>query len=379
MGTHELDAATSELLASVVRQLRECPISAREQALTQGLRVLSETTALATPRGVEEVCTRLGTSSLDIGGMAERVADDDTQSNTVRALAATTSAIAFRRALRAERSRAAVSKLRELAPSWPYLQALLLQLEALTYLDSTPTNLRLGLQLSRRAAEAMPDNPGARHAHAQFLLDNTIWNPVDSERSMEMLRKALSEVDTAIGLQDWAKFHITRGRILLRLAPADAPDEEGLAEIELAIQREGGDAFDRERRAMTYAWERALVDMRRESVQTENRLRTEAAKFTAQMELQFQRTVLEEGRRSLAQMISIIAFITSLLALVQFASALFSTVQEWQSQNTASVWDLIALLLAFTCVMMATTFMGSWLINRNFARTLRDLRAKEQR
>lgn len=321
-------------------------------------------------RSLENAATALARADRDTSALAEEVANDATNGSDLRGLAAVVAAISYRRQSMNEASTRAINTLRAVHPDWSFVTGLATHLEALTYLDGSPTRLRRGLQLARQATAAMPDNAGARHSLATFLLDNAIWNCTDPQEEQRLLAEALAECNEALRLQDYPKFHSTRGRILLRVGTTDSINE-GLEELEQFVANEQGDSFDYERRLMTYSQERALVELRMATKVAEDRVRNEAIEIAGEVRKdadrklsEFESKISEETRRSFSQLLSVMAFLTSLLGIVQFSAGVYGIMAKDEFKSQFHVREVLIFTAGFSFILMFVTFVGAWLMSR---------------
>jgi vacuolar-type H+-ATPase subunit H len=311
-----------------------------------------------TPREIEEAATRIVTAGTSL---AQAFLDYSQGKGSAgeRAFAAICASIGFRRLKRRDESLAALKQVKKIKPAWTFLEPLCKHLESLNYLD-TPSALELGLQLSSEAASQMPDNSGVRHAHAQFLLETAIWKTTNLTAKQELLQKALTEVDIALALQgNWTKFHLTRGRILLRL-PESA--KEGLMEIEKAIANEKSGTMDNASRIISYQVEMALQELRDQADKSAKELISQ----TKALREEYDKSSMELIKEQQGQTIVVVAFMTSVIAIVQFGAAVFSIAEKQGSGHHSGLLAIISATGAMAVILFGATFLGSWLLRRKY-------------
>ena len=348
--------------------------SQQASILSAGFAKIAPLVVDPSPRMIEEIATIIGTAQIAVANESLAIARDLTVTPDVRALASVTSAVAFRRLRQPQRSLDAITALKSSGSKWIFINSLGVHLQALTYIGQIPSGLDIGLKLSKQAAEEMPDNSGARHAYANFLLEKAIWQTDSHAVSRELLETALNEVETALAISEWPKFHFTRGRILLRLALDERARNEGLRDLERAILSEERNSIDFQERMLTYTLERSLAELRREVhlakieiLKQETEVYKEYDEKRRIAESEFKDTLQAESRRMQGQMITILAFVTSVFAVVQFAGGVFGLLEKLQGKNL--MWHSLMAMGAISIILFGATFLGAWFVNRSFRAT----------
>lgn len=327
----------------------------KESDAIETLKKIVEANKHPTAREIEEACTRLVTIHGSFAHFYQKISTSN-ESEDLRAYAAVAASIGFRRKKRREASIQAAKSLAEIRPQWLFLSPLIKHLESLNYFER-PSMLQWGLELSTQAAKEMPDNSGVRHAHAQFLLENAIWNIEDLDEKQAALNEALNEVDVALALQSgWSKFHLTRGRILLRLN--DDRHAKGLAEIEAAISTEKVDTMDNPQRILSYQVEMSLEELRQESRNSVQDFKKIEQGLREEYEVLYRDSIREQQN----QMIVVIAFMTSIVALLQFGAAAFSIAEKDFVGKHASFYSILLATGSVGIVLFSATFFGAWLL-----------------
>lgn len=299
-------------------------------------------------RDVETACTRIATARKSVGPVATELGQDEAKPVGCRAYASVVAAIAFRRGSDGVSSRAALRLLAELDQvPWPHGDALRFHLESLTYSGGSSEDLRRGLRLSSKANNACPDSPGLQHALAEFQLECAIWNTESGVEQDALLDSAADLVERAIeGQKDselWAKFYFTRARILLRKAKTRDQFRGAMGELDTAIGMEARQSVDSGDRRARYQYEKTLAEMR-----------LAIEELASNTGLRIEKEILQQSRRSQIQVIAAVGFLTSILALLQFAAALFVTANKTAASPQGSFWYLIVAI-----VVMAVILFGS--------------------
>jgi ElaB/YqjD/DUF883 family membrane-anchored ribosome-binding protein len=279
------------------------------------------------------------------------------------AVACIVAAIGFRRCGEPELSREAVQELKKTAMPWPDARALVLHLESLTYIGTTGDALATGLDMSREANKLCPNNAGMLHAKADFLVESAIWvSPQTSGVTSEkLLAEAREAVDAAIALEpDWPKFSYTRARIRIRQARSSEEYLTALNELESAHAREATASVDSADRRARYQFEKIMVEMRWTLTGMEERVQRE---YRA-VEKRAQEMIAEAGRRSQVQVVAAVGFLTSLLALLQFAAALFVTADKAAESAEISYWYLVITIAIVAVILMGSVALATWMIGR---------------
>lgn len=307
---------------------------------------------LADIRSVETTCTRIATAHSDVGEYAHEIAVDEEQQADIRSFAAVVAAIAFRRAGRPKQSRQALDTLAKLTPPWDSPKALLFHLKSLTYLGGSSADLEEGLKLSMAANKLLPGSPGLLHALAEFKLENAIWNPESSNHQKELLHSAFELVDEAIIGQrllnePWAKFHFTRSRIMLRKASTRGEFDAALRELDKAIGKETFNTIDSSERRARYLFEKTLAEMRW-AVQD----------VTAEAKSMIDEEIQNQARRNQVQVVAAVGFLTSLLALLQFAAALFVAANQAANSAGQAFLYLLVSLAAMALILFGATALA---------------------
>lgn len=289
------------------------------------------------------------------------IAKEETKRVTVQAFAYVVAAIAFRRGMYGKESRLALQHLSDLHSSpWPHGDALCLHLESLTYSAGSVDDLRRGWRLSTKANAACPDSPGIQHALAEFQLELAIWDAKsdkDREASLEAAADLVGQaIDGQGDSEPWAKFYFTRARIELRMAKTRDQFRNAMNELDKAIGLEAKKTVDSGERRARYQFEKTLAEMRLEieelAIETEQRVDQEIQK---------------QSRRSQIQVIGAVGFLTSLLAILQFAAALFVAANAAASAPDGAFWYLLVAILVVACILFSSVAIAVRYLSRQGA------------
>lgn len=352
---------SNEAWLQKVKQLRDLVRAAPDDDLEQVLvDALNDLCAmhLGDIRDVETTCTRIATARAGVGPAAANLAQDDSRQVDLRGYAAVVAAIAFRRSSDGMSSRAALKHLASLeGVPWPHGDALRFHLESLTYSGGSAQDLRTGLRLSSKANAACPDSPGLQHALAEFQLECAIWDTEsDSERDA-LLDSAADLVAQAIDGQQnsepWAKFYFTRARILLRKAKTRSQFRSAMGELDTAIGLEARQSVDSGDRRARYQYEKTLAEMR-----------LAIEELATDTELRIEKEILHQSRRSQVQVVAAVGFLTSLLALLQFAAALFVTANKAALTTQDAYVYLLVSIVVMALILFGSVAFAVWYLSR---------------
>lgn len=369
MSTQGLSKNVSELIDTEVASLRKFngEDSRFESAVKESIQKISTVLVSPSSRQLEEAATRFVASDRELASKLFVIGTNQNLSEEIKSFILLACAIGFRRLMRARESLESIELLKKCNPNWQFLDPLCKHLESLNYLQN-PSKLGYGLELSSQAAKELPDNAGIRHAHGQFLLENAIWNSTDSvdeNESRVLLENALREVNAAIALQEnWPKFHQTKGRILLRLSGERRT--EGLREIERAIATEKIDTMDNQQRIITYQLELALEELRTEARAAQNQIKD----FESKLKFEYEEILRETMREQQGQTVVVLAFLTSVIALVQFGAGVFEIGRN--SKNGTSLMSAVLSMGAMGVILFGATFLGAFLLRRKRKSKLND-------
>lgn len=307
---------------------------------------------------VEDACTRLGTAATYVPKEALALAKEPALPATRRAYAAVMAAIGFRRFGDLAQSREAVEILESMSPPWNFGEALAIHLKSLTHAGGGQAEARRALELSRVANELCPDNPRMVHAMAEFELEDAIWGDHSESQRKALLGSALVGVNRAIALGDWPKYHFTRARILLRSASTRADYDEALGSLDRAMQMESRASADSDARRARYQYEVLLAEMRIEMNEADARIRTEYQQVTEDAKS----LISAEARRSQIQVVAAVGFLTSIIAILQFAAALFVTASKATSSDAISYWYLLVSLVVVALVLLGSVGLAAGIL-----------------
>jgi len=214
------------------------------------------------------------------------------------------------------------------------------------------------------ANEQQPGNPGFMHALAEFKLESVLWGNSDVNDEEGLLNECLELVDKSIALQDWPKFHFTRARILLRKARTYSDFEYGLRELDEAISKEAKSMTDAQERRSRYQFERSMAELRWNTVKLEDRTKANIAQSVSEAK----ESLALESKKGQVQAISLVAFITSFIALLQFSAALFIVAEKAGESANVTFWYLLGTLVTMAILLFGSVFAGVYLLNRGYRR-----------
>lgn len=369
------DRITVDDLASMLREAAE---QIDQQQVTAVLAKVKDLPPLGSVRSIEVLATKLGSTSQSALPFFGVLADDDSLNLGQRVIAGLIAAVGWRRGAQAgasERHLARLSELYESSPElrevWPSLPALIFHLRAVNCIGGSTETLRVGIELSRKANQMIPDSPGFLHALAHLLLEQSIWEDLDDAERATVLQDALLNVERALIFEKWPKFHFTRGRILIRLG---GDMGEALEELRRAASENSG-SFDSERRSIQYALEVSLAEIRdvlsRGQVSLDERLRRnerllEQKTKSASQELEVK--ILTESRAAQNQAIMIVGFVTVALAMLPLATSMFGFIE--------SIGVLMAIVGvgSFAAILWGAVAFATWNLNRGMRKSLETIR-----
>lgn len=293
--------------------------------------LLIELNLFEEPRLLEEVATRFASASKKAPQAflsAMKKCDSDDERFVPLGIIAS---IGFRRIGTRSSSLDALDLIQGCHVPWKAFDGLCDHLRATALLGSGREGLRSALTFSRRSITKLPGHSGSLHTLANVELELAMLDHTSQAESEDLLRDALSQVNEAIALTDWPKFHFTRGRVLLRLASTPEQIDEAMEELRLAAELESKSAFDSEERRLRYALERSIAEIRIFTLQSEKllseNLEFQVSKFnelTGQIERSMEEKLIIENRATQAQIINIVAFISGIFALLPGAAAIWA-------------------------------------------------------
>lgn len=388
MGDFMLEDLSRKARDGVYEAGQESNPETQMAVLAAALSTLTDPCVEGGSRSMEMAATMIGTAA----GWAPRVAatiamlsDPGPGAVDVRPMAAVCAAIGLRRLGDRDDALAATERLRQLSPPWPFVESMIHHLQSVAWSDSTPDGIDRSIRLGELALQADPLQPGILHALAGSRLDRAIWQPGRHEDDLDV---ALDYVERALALEDYPKFHFTRARILARKADDAQGRANALTALDQARQTEVRKAMDAQERRARYETEKLLMEVRyhvKESVQTaEERLdenvtalnaeltatsealKTQLQETSLRLEDETRQSIQEESRRTLVAMIGFVSLITSVIALLQFAAALYITADRAADTDAGSMWFLIIAMVVTALVMWTGIGIGAWLISRIF-------------
>lgn len=209
------------------------------------------------------------------------------------------------------------------------------------------------LKLARNNIKKMPENAGVRHvlaiAVADILEEKDFWSggklsKIEQAARDALLQEALREANLALEVDDYAKFHSTRGRLLA----LDGKTNEALKELTMAIDKEDSTKADYAMRIGAY---RAQIQNIRErkSMQTLNTYLDDVKNKQIEME--------KEADRSMAKNME---FLGLFAGIVSFTIGGISIATSMSAREAAGV--IIVLMGALMAV-----FAGFGMILHGFA------------
>ncbi|WP_105033421.1 hypothetical protein [Cryobacterium aureum] len=348
----------------------------RHAALADQVTALLDLGVFNDIRGIEELATRVGSSSQHAPDALALIAADGSLTNEQRAFAALAAAIGYRRAGAPDQSNAVLDKLANLRVDWPHTDALVLHLQSINFLGANVAGLERGIALSRRANALMPHSAGLMHGLAHLLLEYGIWNDGASSTRDATWREALDLVSGALAERDWPKFHFTKGRLLLRLGVSERDISEALDELRLAADRESRSAFDSNERRLQHTIERSLAEIRRVvragEVELERRLDStidEFAEKSATMSRELGEKVAIESRAAQNQSITVIGFVTVGLAMLPLATGMFGFIE------TSGLWQVMLGMLGFAGILWGAVWFATYNLNRGMQKVIRSMQS----
>ena len=374
-----MSGSMTRLERETVRDI-ELDIVAAGEALDPAMMVASVRSLLALDvfddiRGIEELATRIGSSSKYAPKGLASIATDACLTNTERGFAALSAAIGHRRAGDVEASEEALRDLEELRVPWADIEALTLHLRSLNLLGADLAGLKAGINLSRRANRLLPGSPGFMHGLAHLLLEYGVWDDSPVSKRTDLWREALELTNGAIELRDWPKFHFTRGRILLRLGSSDDEIAEALRELRLASQLESKNAFDSNERRIQYALERSLAEIRivvrggeTELARRLDETIAEMREQSTNMARELGEKILIESRAAQNQSITIIGFVTVALGMLPLATSMFGFVEK------SGLPLVLAGIASFAVILWGAVGLATWSLNRGLDRSVNSVR-----
>jgi hypothetical protein len=358
------------LAGTQLRQVKNVRDGFREQGaeltldfVRIGIAAITEILIDSGIRTIEDACTRLAMANENVTQFSFEIAKNSTSSmDEVRSFSAVVAAVGFRRSGELAKSREALSFLHSLRSPWEDAEAFALHLDSLTYTAGSFEEKLIGLRKSEMANEQLPGNPGFMHALAEFKLESVLWGNSDVTDEDGLLNECLRLVDKSIALQDWPKFHFTRARILLRKARTHSDFEYGLRGLDEAISKEATSMTDAQERRSRYQFERSMAELRWNTVRLEDRTKANIAESV----LEAKESLALEAKKGQVQAISLVAFITSLIALLQFSVALFVVAEKAGESANVSYAYLLATLLIMAFLLFGSVFIGIHLLNRGY-------------
>jgi tetratricopeptide (TPR) repeat protein len=301
-------------------------------------------------REYELLCTRIATQAQNIIPFCVGIVSDVQQDTNIRVAAAVIGAIACRRNRRRADGQQILRHVEHLESDFP----ILLHMRALTYRYGEPADLRRGRRLAENAYARLPNNPGVIHSLAAFLID-LAYIEEDDDTERKLLLRALPLVNDAIEKESRSSFYYTRARINRKLGNySDAKDDLGIA-----IDLEDPSAADYRDRIGEYLVQSSLVDVDRSTRQLLRNTKAELDRSETRI-AELEERVEEANRRSNAaqlQTVSVLAFFSSILALIQFTAL---TLGKGYSLQQALVLVAVVGVILFVAVVL-----GSWLLRQS--------------
>ncbi len=320
-------------------------------------RIFGEAAAACDPvtdsREYELLCTRIATQVPNIIPFCVGMVIDVDQPTKIRVFAAVIGAIACRRSRRRAEGQQILRSVENLEHDFP----ILLHMRALAYRYGEPAELRRGRRLAENAYARLPHNPGVAHSLATFLTD-LAYIEEDDATERELLDRALQLTNEAIQSESRSSFYYTRARINRKLGHySDAKDDLGIA-----IDTEDPSAADYRDRIGEYLVQSSLVDVDRTTRQLLGNTKAELDRSESRI-AELEARIEEANMRSNAaqvQTISVLAFFSSILALIQFTALTLG--------KGYTLRESLVLVSVISVVLFSAVLLGSWVLRRGMPR-----------
>ena len=255
------------------------------------------------------------------------------------------------------------------------LDVLVVHLESLLYLEGSGRfdDYTRALELSDKVFFVCPESPGILHARARLKLLQSIWGDEEHDgTARDLLDDAERLVKLAIQIEDYPKFHFTRGQILARQADSRIKAKKAQREFVIAISNESNSA-DREQRVRDYELELSLLELRVNENMGLSGMENKMSRIVAESTEKFHGDLSEVFGRAQQSQILTLGFFTSILGILQFSAGLIVLSSEADVVGSNSYWYLLFAVAFLAFILLGATALGAYIVSRS-VRSIRSIR-----
>lgn len=137
-----------------------------------------------------------------------------------------------------------------------------------------------------------------------------------------------------------------------------------MSELDQAIDQEAEKSIDFTERRARYHYEKLLSETRWAMVKMTDEMAERQRESTEEARRFISDRLGEQSRRNQVQTVAAVGFLTSLIALLQFAAALFVTADRAAESDAVSFWYLLVAIIVVAALLLGSVLLATRLLAR---------------